>query len=325
MRILMVSTELVPVAKVGGLADMVGSLARALVGLGHDVRCALPRYRSVDDNLPADPTVGPWDGGATGGTWSAARPPYLRDIRGETNVENRSVNMGARTINGSKWDPDVPNFSIPAGAVQELTIKGATQHPYHQHVYHLQMNGACGAFEDGEYYDTIAGSCTARFDLSEASSVYDGRTVMHCHILSHEDQGAMGWMDIYGNGALGPPAFPDPDNQQALYACGDICTATEDPEISCTDGVDTSVANARSRHRIAGIGDAPGCVGVCRGRVAGDSNRRRCNLVTRLRIGVALHGTVVHREQPAQSVDNGGWPCAVVAADAQLRLGCVVL
>jgi len=37
--------------------------------------------------------------------------------------------MGARTISGSKWDPDVPNFSIPAGSVQELTIKGATQHP----------------------------------------------------------------------------------------------------------------------------------------------------------------------------------------------------
>lgn len=57
MRILMVSTELVPVAKVGGLADMVGSLARALIGLGHDVRCALPRYRLVDDSLPAEAKV----------------------------------------------------------------------------------------------------------------------------------------------------------------------------------------------------------------------------------------------------------------------------
>ncbi len=189
----------------------------------------------ADANLPADPTVGPWAGGATGGTWSAPRPAYLRDLRAETQVENRKVSMGARTINGSKWDPDVPTFSIPAGAVQELTIKGATQHPYHQHVYHLQMNGACGAFEDGEYYDTIAGSCTARFDLSGASSVYDGRTVMHCHILSHEDQGAMGWMDVIGG--LAPPQFPDPANQQALYLCGD-CQPSEPSEVTCDDGID---------------------------------------------------------------------------------------
>lgn len=190
----------------------------------------------ADPNLTADLTVGPWDGGATGGTWSAVRPTYLRDLRNETNVENRSINMGARTINGSRWDPDVPNFVIPTGAVQELTIKGATQHPYHQHVYHVQMNGACGAFEDGEYYDTVAGSCTARFDLSGVSSVYDGRTVMHCHILSHEDQGAMGWMDIIGG--LAPPAFPDPATQQALYPCGGGCTPTENPEVTCNDGVD---------------------------------------------------------------------------------------
>ena len=53
----MASTELVPIAKVGGLADMVGSLARSLIELGHDVRCALPRYRAVDDKLPSDARV----------------------------------------------------------------------------------------------------------------------------------------------------------------------------------------------------------------------------------------------------------------------------
>jgi len=48
----MVSTELWPLAKVGGLADMVGSLSGSLRKLGHDVRCALPRYPSVDRALP---------------------------------------------------------------------------------------------------------------------------------------------------------------------------------------------------------------------------------------------------------------------------------
>jgi FtsP/CotA-like multicopper oxidase with cupredoxin domain len=199
----------------------------------------------ADATLPADLTVGPYDNGATGVAWSSEswRPSYLRDLRGVTQVENRNVNMGARTVNGEKFDGTVPTFSIPASAVQEWTIKGARQHPFHLHVYHVQMNGACGPFEDGEYYDTVAGSgCDVRFDLNPAtSSVYDGRTIMHCHILLHEDEGAMGWADIIGG--FGPPTFPD-INQQELYECvagGPGCTPTpgeETQELTCDDGID---------------------------------------------------------------------------------------
>jgi starch synthase len=57
MRILMASTELWPLAKVGGLADMVGSLARAIAGEGHDVRCALPAYNTATAALPEDAKI----------------------------------------------------------------------------------------------------------------------------------------------------------------------------------------------------------------------------------------------------------------------------
>jgi FtsP/CotA-like multicopper oxidase with cupredoxin domain len=146
----------------------------------------------ADTTIGPNQTVGPYSNGATGTTWSASRPAYLRDLRGVTSVEQRTVGMGARTINGTKFMMDVPTFTIPTGKVQQWTIKGATNHPFHLHVYHMQMDGACGAFEDGEYYDTIAASpCDVRFDLNPATStVYDGGTVMHCHILDHEDQGA---------------------------------------------------------------------------------------------------------------------------------------
>ncbi|MDH3974207.1 MAG: multicopper oxidase domain-containing protein [Deltaproteobacteria bacterium] len=194
------------------------------------VRCSADSTISVDGKpvanvyadaaLPADLAVGPYDNGASGSTWSAIRPPYLRDLRAETQVETRNVSMGARTINGDKFDGNVPTFTVPAGSVQEWKIKGATNHPFHKHVYHVQMNGACGgndAFEDGEYYDTIAGNCLVRFDLNPAtSSVYNGMTVMHCHILTHEDEGAMGWTDVVGG--FPPPAFPGP-GYQALYQC----------------------------------------------------------------------------------------------------------
>ncbi|GAB6393042.1 MAG: glycogen synthase (Starch [bacterial glycogen]synthase) [Treponematales bacterium] len=48
MKILMVSSEAVPYAKTGGLADMVSSLSLALAKLGHETRLVIPRYYGVD-------------------------------------------------------------------------------------------------------------------------------------------------------------------------------------------------------------------------------------------------------------------------------------
>lgn len=47
-KILFVTSELVPFAKSGGLADMVSSLSLALFTLGYDVRIVLPRYYMID-------------------------------------------------------------------------------------------------------------------------------------------------------------------------------------------------------------------------------------------------------------------------------------
>ncbi len=48
LNILMLAAEIVPFVKVGGLADVVGALPKALHALGHDVRLVMPRYRQVD-------------------------------------------------------------------------------------------------------------------------------------------------------------------------------------------------------------------------------------------------------------------------------------
>ena len=46
-RVMMVSSEVSPWAKSGGLADVLGALPPALARLGWDVTVALPRYRGV--------------------------------------------------------------------------------------------------------------------------------------------------------------------------------------------------------------------------------------------------------------------------------------
>lgn len=143
-------------------------------------------------------------------TWSARRPDYLRDLLNETPTNFQKISMGARTINGSKFDHYNANFDLAAGHIQQWNIKGAQQHPFHLHIYHLQMVNNCGNYERGEYYDVVATNCDVRFDLSSdpdsGAYAYGGRTIMHCHILSHEDQGAMGWADVIGGAP--PPTFP---------------------------------------------------------------------------------------------------------------------
>lgn len=49
LRILLLSSEVAPFAKTGGLADVAGALPKALQALGHDVRVILPKYVSVKD------------------------------------------------------------------------------------------------------------------------------------------------------------------------------------------------------------------------------------------------------------------------------------
>ena len=53
MNILLASSEVFPFSKTGGLADMVGALARALANAGHEARVVTPLYRGIREKFPA--------------------------------------------------------------------------------------------------------------------------------------------------------------------------------------------------------------------------------------------------------------------------------
>jgi len=59
MRVLLASSELHPYSKSGGLADMVGALAKALAAQGHEVVAVTPLYRGIREKF-ADITPFDW-------------------------------------------------------------------------------------------------------------------------------------------------------------------------------------------------------------------------------------------------------------------------
>lgn len=52
MKVLLASSEVHPYSKTGGLADMVGALAKALAGAGHEACIVTPLYRGIREKYP---------------------------------------------------------------------------------------------------------------------------------------------------------------------------------------------------------------------------------------------------------------------------------
>jgi FtsP/CotA-like multicopper oxidase with cupredoxin domain len=98
------------------------------------------------------------------------------------------MNCPFKTANGTNWD---------FGQLNQWILRNTKSHPFHLHLYHQQIVGGCGdAHVDGEYFDTIAATdgseCLVRF----VTRTHAARVMMHCHVLAHEDAGAMGWIHV---------------------------------------------------------------------------------------------------------------------------------
>lgn len=91
------------------------------------------------------------------------------------------------TIDGKLFDPSVVNFTAKKGTVEEWTIKNASPmyHPIHLHTWGFQIKGEAG------WHDTVVIPPNSEQVIRIAFDDYAGTTVLHCHILDHEDTGMM--------------------------------------------------------------------------------------------------------------------------------------
>ena len=84
--------------------------------------------------------------------------------------------------------------------VQEFTLKGTYTHPFHIHMYHMQIVSDTGCGKNhvrGEFYDTIqqdddTSDCIVRF----ATRDFGQKLWVHCHTLGHEDGGMMSYFNV---------------------------------------------------------------------------------------------------------------------------------
>jgi FtsP/CotA-like multicopper oxidase with cupredoxin domain len=129
----------------------------------------------------------------------------LTDITDAEIANRRQIVLGVKetpgmykdivfTLNGEPFDPSRDDITAKLGEAEEWEFVNTTPypHPIHVHVNPMQvthLNGEPLAYK--HWQDTIAvpaaGTATVRMRFTE----FDGRFVMHCHILPHEDLGMM--------------------------------------------------------------------------------------------------------------------------------------
>ena len=137
--------------------------------------------------------------------------PGSRDLRGAEVAERRrltfDMGMGGGmgggmgrggmtfTIDGREFDHDRVDQTVSVGTVEEWTITNTSpmDHPMHLHVWPMQIVAEGGRpVEDVRWQDVVNIPARGEVTVRVAFDDFGGRTVYHCHILDHEDNGMMG-------------------------------------------------------------------------------------------------------------------------------------
>lgn len=170
---------------------------------GTSAETALATMRVTGDDTPA--------AGPTALPTLAGRPTAkVADLRGETVQGRRTITFtmgmgmgggGGMTFgfDGREFDPDRIDQSVTLGAVEEWTIANTSpmDHPFHLHVWPMQVVAAPNVDPTGrpDWRDVVIVPARAQVTVRIRFADFSGRTVYHCHVLDHEDQGMMGVID----------------------------------------------------------------------------------------------------------------------------------
>ena len=119
LKVLLAASEMSPYAKTGGLADVVGSLPKALNELGNvDVRTFIPKYRTIDDNKYGLKEIPEPVHFSAGGRFHEVRIKYLDSTEGwKAYFIDSEEYFGRDSLYG--YGDDAQRFAFFARAVLE--------------------------------------------------------------------------------------------------------------------------------------------------------------------------------------------------------------
>lgn len=143
----------------------------------------------------------------------AIEPP--KDISADPTAVSRMF-----MINSAPFNHEVVNISVKIGDVEEWTINNTSDgyHPFHIHVNEFQVTEINGmAVNPPIWRDVLLLAPNSTYKIRHRFSDFDGKTVLHCHFLPHEDWGMMNMIEILPRTSSvnerpweEPLAFPNP-------------------------------------------------------------------------------------------------------------------
>ena len=88
------------------------------------------------------------------GQWIPNHPASIRSMTTEQIPEQNTLRIEVTrdSINGKRWDPDVPLQSLAFNEDYQFQLPDTQRHPFHMHMYHMQVKtpNGCGQHVEGE-------------------------------------------------------------------------------------------------------------------------------------------------------------------------------
>ncbi|WP_411102863.1 multicopper oxidase family protein [Streptomyces sp. cmx-4-9] len=166
----------------------------------------------------------PYDSGRTGGQFpqatlatveSAGEPVEpaelptafapVEDLGQETPADSKTITFTENRdntlfyVNGKQFDHNRVDFRVKLNTVEEWTIRNNSQedHSFHVHTNSFQVMSVNGQPQPANgLRDTVLVPARGNIVVRTRFLDYPGKTVLHCHILNHEDRGMMAVLQI---------------------------------------------------------------------------------------------------------------------------------
>ena len=180
-----------------GAMEMMGGMGGGMMGgtrtgTGGSQTVATIEYRGRSERAWSIPSALP---GGVERLPASALPPRVFQL-------GQGMGMGGGmgmsfTIDGREFDGDRIDAAPRLGSIEDWVYVNNTQmdHPMHLHVNPFQIIGADGSPEPA-WRDVMLVKARGQARFRVRFDDFAGKTVQHCHILDHEDQGMMATVEM---------------------------------------------------------------------------------------------------------------------------------